>query len=63
MCISILFDESFKTVSPVDTALPSIESLKNKVQSFKVSLSVTEEHKIECDIRIVPYGTRYVVTG
>ena len=57
LCVSLLFDESCQNSvtedSPVDTALPSIESLKNMVQSFKASLSVTEDRirKIERDTR------------
>ena len=57
LCISLLYDKtcqsSRKADSPVDTKLSSTESLKQTLQAFKSSLSITEGkiHKIKHDKR------------
>ena len=67
LCVSLLYDErcqnSSKVECPVDTALPSTESLKRTVESFKSSLSLTEEkiRKIGHDTRQQNSSMRYEV--
>ena len=46
LCLSLLFDKSCQNntiYSPVDTRMPSVQSLKQTVEAFKSSLMINEE--------------------